>query len=91
MTNDVGNNQVKKGTEMSQKAPVHSIRMGLIKASIWKNETKSGLRHNVTVVRLFRNGDVWQESARFGRDDLPLVSKVMDFAHDWIYFHANEE
>lgn len=76
---------------MSQKAPVHSIRMGLIKASIWKNETKSGLRHNVTVVRLFRNGDVWQESARFGRDDLPLVSKVMDFAHDWIYFHANEE
>lgn len=76
---------------MNQKQPVHSIRMGLIKASIWRNSTKVGTRHNVTVVRLFRNGDVWQESARFGRDDLPLVSKVMDLAHQWIYFQANEE
>ena len=39
----------------------------------------------MTVVRLFRNGDVWQESTRYGRDDLPLVSKVTDLAHSWIY------
>lgn len=65
--------------------------MGLIKASIWRNETKAGTRHNVTIVRLFRNGDIWQESTRFGRDDLPLVSKVIDLAHEWIYFHADEQ
>lgn len=67
------------------KPPVHTIRFGLIKASIWRNHTKVGDRHVVTVVRLFRNGDLWQESTRFGRDDLPLVSKVMDLAHSWIY------
>ena len=67
------------------KQPVHTIRFGLIKASIWRNHTKVGDRHVVTVVRLFRNGDVWQESTRYGRDDLPLVSKVMDLAHTWIY------
>ena len=42
--------------------PVHTIRMGLVKASIWKNETKVGTRHQVTVCRLFKNGDIWQES-----------------------------
>ena len=67
------------------KAPIHTIRFGLIKASIWRNQTKAGDRHVVTVVRLFRNGDVWQESTRFGRDDLPLVSKVTDLAHTWIH------
>ncbi len=71
--------------------PVHTIRMGLVKASIWKNETKVGLRHQVTVCRLFRNGDVWQESPRFGRDDLPLVSKVMELSHEWIFFHSMED
>ena len=67
------------------KQPIHTIRFGLIKACIWRNQTKVGDRHVVTVVRLFRNGDVWQESTRFGRDDLPLVSKVTDLAHTWIY------
>ena len=67
------------------KAPIHTIRFGLIKACIWRNQTKAGDRHVVTVVRLYRNGDVWQESTRFGRDDLPLVSKVTDLAHSWIY------
>ena len=71
--------------------PVHTIRMGLVKASIWKNETKAGLRHQVTIYRLFKNGDVWQESTRFGRDDLPLVSKVMELCHEWIFFHSMED
>lgn len=76
---------------MSSKRPIHVIRMGFIKASIWKIETKAGLRHNVTIVRLFRNGDLWQESSRFGRDDLPLVAKVTELAHEWIFFHTNEQ
>ena len=68
---------------MSQ--PVHTIRFGYIKACIWRNQTKAGERHSVSVVRLFRNGDVWKESTRFGRDDLPLVAKVADMAHSRIY------
>ena len=66
------------------RAPVHEIRMGLIKASIWRNQTKSGERHNVTVVRLYKNGDTWKESNHFGRDDLLLVAKVADMAHSWV-------
>ena len=68
--------------------PVHIIRMGFIKASVWRNDTKVGIRHAVTITRLFKNGDVWQESSRFGRDDLPLVSKVGELAHEWIFSKA---
>lgn len=70
-------------------SPAHTIRYGLIKASIWRNQTKSGERHSVTIVRLYKNGDVWKESTRFGRDDLPLIAKVSDQAHTWIYQQAN--
>lgn len=66
------------------RTPVHEVRIGLIKASVWRNQTRSGERHNVTVSRLYRNGDVWKESAHFGRDDLLSLAKVIDQAHTWI-------
>ena len=65
--------------------PVHEIRMGRVRAAIWENETQSGLRHNVQVSRLYKDGDQWKDSNSFGRDDLPLVMKVLDQAHDWIF------
>ena len=70
--------------------PIHEFRMGLIKVRIWQKHTRSGKRHNVAVVRLYRNGDVWKESSRFGRDDLPLVRLVLDRAYTWIYAHGAE-
>ncbi len=69
--------------------PVHEVRRGLIRACIWRKNTRSGLRHTVVVTRLFRNGETWKESARFGRDDLPLVRLVLDDAHTWIYQHSH--
>ena len=63
--------------------PLHEIRIGLIKARIWRKRTRSGIRHTVSVVRLYRNGDVWKESTRFGRDDLPVVKLVLDRVHTW--------
>ena len=65
--------------------PVHEIRFGRIRAAIWQNETENGLRHNVTITRLYKDGDDWKDSASFGRDDLPLVAKVCDQAHSWIF------
>ena len=59
--------------------PVHVIRMGLIKASIWRSQTRVGERHNVTLHRLYKNGEAWKESGQFGRDDLLLAAKVFDW------------
>jgi hypothetical protein len=71
--------------------PVHEIRLGLIKAAIWHNLTRSGERYNVTLSRLFRNGDVWKESTHFGRDDLLQAAKVLDLAHTWIHQQDRQE
>ena len=65
--------------------PVHEIRFGRIRAAIWQNETEAGTRHNVTISRLYKDGDDWKDSTSFGRDDLPLVAKVCDQAHSWIF------
>ena len=67
--------------------PVHEVRLGRIKAAIWENETANGVRHNVTFQRIYRDGEQWKTSDSFGRDDLPLVIKVSDLAHSWIYQH----
>ncbi len=68
--------------------PVYELRRGLIRARIWRRKTRSGVRHTVAVTRLFKNGEAWKESARFGRDDLPLLRLVLDDAHTWIYRHS---
>ena len=65
--------------------PIHEIRHGLIKVRICRKQTSSGLRHTLTIVRLYRNGDVWKESTRFSRDDIPLMCLVLDEAHTWIF------
>lgn len=67
---------------------VHEIRLGLIKARIRRRQTGSAVRYTITVVRLYRNGDLWKESTRFGRDDLPLVRLVLDKAHTWTLRHS---
>ncbi len=67
--------------------PVHEIRLRRIRAAIWANSTETGVRHNVTISRLFKDdkSGEWRDSASFGRDDMPLVAKVCDLAQTWIY------
>ena len=75
--------------QQTKARPVHEIRLGRIRAAVWENETDNGTRHNVTLSRLYKDGDDWRDSTSFGRDDLPLVSKVADLAHSWIFTQAS--
>ena len=71
---------------MANDKPVHEIRLGRIKAVIWGNEVEGGgFRHTVQIRRLYKDGDDWKASDSFGRDDLPIVAKVADMAHTWIF------
>lgn len=70
---------------MAQDRPVHEIRLGKVKAAIWRNETDSGPRHSVTLSRIYKTESGWESSLSFGRDELPLVAKVVDMSHLWIY------
>ena len=55
-----------------------------IRAAVWANDTEFGTRYNVTLTRLYKDGEVWKDSSSFGRDDLLLAGKVLDLVHTWI-------
>ena len=75
----------------SKQKPVHEVRLGRIKAAIWENETQNGSLYNVTFSRLYKDGDDWKDSTSFGRDDLPLLVKVADMCHTWIFTHKRDD
>lgn len=77
----------------NKQTPIHEVRLGRIKAAVWKNETEGGVRYNVTFTRLYKEKDDkdWKFTDSFGRDDLLLVSKVADKAHSWIFAQTQEE
>jgi hypothetical protein len=71
--------------------PIHEIRLGAIKAAVWKNETDTGTRFNVKLSRIYKDGDTWKSTDSFGRDDLLPLAKVSDLAHSWIHQREQEE
>lgn len=70
---------------MAAEKPVHEVRLGKVKAAIWRNDTDAGVRFGVTFARIYKTDSGWESSASFGRDELPLISKVSDMAHTWIF------
>ena len=70
---------------MDRQKPIHTIRFGRIRATIWANEGPNGTWYSIQVCRRYKVGDEWKQSDSFGRDDLLLVCKALDQAHTWIY------
>lgn len=96
LLNTSESNQLQRRTIVAKSEankPVHEIRMGRVKAAIWENEIQGGgIRHNVTVQRIYKDDQqIWQTTDSFGRDDLPLLAKVVDQAHTWIYQNGNSQ
>ena len=73
--------------------PIHEVRLGCVKAAIWKNETDTGPRYNATVNRIYKDkeDEQWKSTESFRRDDLLLLAKVADQAHSWIFAQAQED
>lgn len=72
-------------TGQGKNRPVHTVRIGNIKAAVWVNDTASGTMFNVTVSRSYKDGEDWKESGSFGFDDVLTLMKCLDMAHTWIY------
>lgn len=82
------NNKSAKPSPKTTNAPVHTARLGRIQAAVWANPNGEGRTfYNVTITRGYKEegSDEWKDSDSFGRDDLPLVAKVADMAHTWIF------
>ena len=69
----------------SNTKPVDEVRIGAVKAAIWRNESDNGSRFNVTFSRIYKDSEGnWKSTSSFGRDDLLVVAKVADRAHSSI-------
>jgi len=77
----------------TKQKPAHEVRIGAIKAAIWKNDTQAGVRYNTTFTRSYKDKEEneWKTTDSFGREDLLVLSKVADRAHSWIYEQATED
>lgn len=70
--------------------PVHEIRMGSVKASIWENETKAGETfYSASFHTLYRDAEgSWHRSSSFGREDLLLLAKIANEVHTYMLVQA---
>ena len=75
----------------SKPKPIHEVRLGSVRASIWKNEPNGVVRFNTTFTRLYKDGDHWKSTDSFGRDELLVLAKVADQAHSWIHAQGQTE
>ena len=73
--------------------PAHEVRIGAVKAAIWRNDTSNGVRYNTTFSRLYKDkeDDQWKSTDSFGRDDLLVLAKLADAAHTWIFGQTQEK
>jgi hypothetical protein len=75
-----------KNAATGTKLPVKTLRLGRIKAAVWENEADRKKFYNVTFARTYvDDAKQYHDTDSFGRDDLPLVAKLADQAHTFIF------
>lgn len=59
------------------------FRKGLIAVHVLR-KGQSKPCYSVTAYRLYRDGEQWKRSSRFGTDAIPLLRLALDEAYAWI-------
>jgi hypothetical protein len=77
----------KHTAQSATQKPVQTLRLSRVQASIWANPSADGkVFFNTTFKRAYKDDKgAWHDTDSFGRDDLPLVAKLADEAHTWIF------
>lgn len=70
---------------------IKEIRLGLIRASIWKQEINGVVHYDTTFCRLYKVGNEWKSATTFGLDVLLPLAKVADQVHSWIHAQQQEK
>lgn len=74
-----------RNVEERPNTPVHTVRFGAVRASIWLNEVDGRTYYNVTTSRLYKGADgTWYATHSFGFNNLLALAKCLDWAHSYI-------
>jgi hypothetical protein len=85
VTETVSGVKAQNGDTKKQR-PVHEIRYGALRATIWQHESDKGPWFNATFSRSYLDDDgLWQTANAYGRRDLLEVAKLASEAHSWIH------
>jgi hypothetical protein len=77
---------------MTTNKPVHEIKEGRIRAAIWANDGKNGIRYTVTLERLYKQEGSWKKASSFYLDDIEtLMTKVLPAVSSWIRLDPESE
>jgi len=82
--------QQSKAEAPPSRKPIHEVRLGKVKASVWQNSTDNGVFYHVTFGRLYKDEAAWRVADSFGRDDLPALASVANQAWLWIFQKQQE-
>ena len=74
-------------SEAESNRPSYKTRLGRIVGCVWTNHGEAGPFYSSTIYRIYKpeGSDTWMSASSFGRDDLPLVAKIADALHTWIF------
>lgn len=68
----------------NKQPPAHEIRVNGVRATLGKNEPDKGPRFNTPFERSDKDGEEWETSNAFGRDDLLILGFTASTALDWL-------
>jgi len=71
--------------------PAHTVRHGGVRATIWRNEAKSGAFYSVSFQRSFHTKDGWQETHSYGLRDLAALAACAAEAQLWLLAAERKE
>ena len=71
-------------TETKRSKPIHEVKVGMVKAAIWANDTSKGTLYSVTLARLYKADEGWKTTQSFNPRDLTDVVRVSVLAEAWL-------
>lgn len=82
-----------KPNQQRSNSPAIVLRSGALSVSIWKREHEGKAFYNVQPSRAYTedDGQTWQYSDSFGRDDALILAELLHLAWQWIRRAEMEE
>ena len=72
--------------------PVHEVRLGKIRASVWGNRTNNTTWYSITLARLYKDKEgKFQQAESFGPEDLPTLDAISSQLQSWYFSQANRQ
>lgn len=81
---------------MAENKPAHKVKYGAVSATTWEKKIKGKdgkefTVYNTEIVRNYKNGDKWEKTSNFQKNDLPKVEVVTRKAFEWLGEKNEEE